>query len=167
MSDLNVLSQNPAQDAVHAYLKIEKQSHEESLSRIEALKKIQEEIKTLTDFISILNTHEGKAIDATQYPELFEKVTKLMPFAFKDGSPSHFDEHELEAKIKEAKGKYDTLIQCARDQVSNRNMQMSPETAQLDNILKTLKKISDIMGSLLNSYNESGKTMTRNQRAGG
>ncbi len=166
MADYNVLTQNPAQDAVNAFLKIERQSHKESLDCIEALKKIQTEIETLTNFISLLNTSEGKEIDITQYPDLLEKVTKLMPFAFKDGNPSHFDEHALEAKIKEAKGKYDTLIQCARDQVNNRNMQMSPETAQLDNLLKTLKEISDIMGRLLNSYNDSGKTMTRNQRPG-
>ena len=155
---------NPAADAVNAFLNIESASHAKSLTSIEALKEIQTEIQTLTDFIAILHTNEGKEIDLTQHTELFQKVTKLMPFAFKDGSPSHFDEHALETKIKEASGKYDTLIQCARDQVNNRNMKMGPETAQLDNLLKILKEISDIMGRLVNSYGESGKTMTRNQR---
>ena len=160
----SVLNQNPAYDAVKAFLAVEERNNAESLTQIDALKQIQAEIQSLTDLIALLQTNEGKQIDITQYPDLFQKVTKLMPFAFKDGNPAHFDEHELAKKIKEAKGHYDTLIQCARDQISNRNMKMSPETAQLDNLLKTLKEISEIMGKLVNSYNESGKTMSRNQR---
>jgi hypothetical protein len=160
----DVLSYNPARDAASAFLKIEQDSHAKSMTRIEALKKIQTEIKTLTDFISLLHTNEGKDIDMTHHADLFEQVTKLMPFAFKGGEPGHFDEHALVEKIKEAKGKYDVLIQCARDQVNNRNMEMSPETAQLDNLLKTLKEISDIMGRLIDSYSKSGETMTKNQR---
>lgn len=155
---------NPARDAVNAFLNIEAASHAKSLSQIEALKEIQNEITTMTDFIALLHTNEGKQIDVIQHADLFQKVAKLMPSALKNGEPTHFDEHALVEKIKEAKGSYDTLIQCARDQVSNRNMKMGPETAQLDNILKTLKEISDIMGRLVNSYNESGKTTTRNQR---
>ena len=161
----DVLFQNPARDAVDAFIRIEAESHVKSVERIEVLKEIQTEIQTITDFIALLHTNEGKEIDVTQHAELFKKVTELMPFALKNGEPGHYDEHALVDKLKEAKGKYDTLIQCARDQVNNRNMKMSPETAQLDNLLKTLKEISDIMGKIVNSYAESGKTMTRNQRA--
>ena len=160
MSDLL----NPARDAVHAFLNIESQNHAKSLTQIEALKQIQTEIQTMTDFIALLNTNEGKEIDVTQHTDLFKKVAELMPSALKNGVPNHFDEHALVDKLKEAKGSYDALIQCARDQVNNRNMKMGPETAQLDNLLKTLKEISDIMGKLVNSYTESGKTTTRNQR---
>lgn len=160
----NVLHHDPARDAVNAFIKIEAGSHHKSVERIEALKEIQKEIKVITDFIALLQTNEGKKIDVTQHADLFAKVAELMPFALKGGEPGHFDEHALVDKLKEANGKYDTLIQCARDQVNNRNMKMGPETAQLDNLLKTLKEISDIMGRLVNSYADSGKNMVRNQR---
>ncbi|MFS8563007.1 MAG: hypothetical protein LVR00_01190 [Rhabdochlamydiaceae bacterium] len=160
----DILHHNPARDAVNAFIKIEAGSHNKSIDRITALKEIQTEIGVITDFIALLQTNEGKKIDVTKHSGLFAKVAELMPFALKGGEPGHFDEHALVNTIKEANGKYDTLVQCARDQVNNRNMKMGPETAQLDNLLKTLKEISDIMGRLVNSYADSGKNIVRNQR---